>query len=122
MKNYSINIPSEWVEIYSTEAGSVYQSNAQNCLWLLFRNRLHSFSIPCFKNFRKKVNEIDLDQMALNIHPSYDYISLSLDEQSLFFALNLVEAFCLKELLDGAKLMLELNSILHERLYSFCFS
>lgn len=113
-----MQIPNHWTEIFATANGAVYQSNSERCFWLAFKGELTSFKIPCFYQFKKSVDKIDLQAMALNPHKAFDYEIIAPCSCERCFVLTLAEAAALQEILAGAKVMLELNSIIYERLYS----
>ena len=108
----------QFIEIYSNEKGAVYQCNKGRCLWLDFNGQMTSFKILCFYKFKKKVDQIDLEAMADNPGKAYDYEIISPCGCDRCFLLSLTDAAALKDLLAGTKVMLDLNSILYERLFS----
>jgi hypothetical protein len=113
-----LQIPTHWTEIFATASGAVYQSNRDRCFWLDFKGELTSFKIPCFSQFKKSVDKIDLQAMALNPDKAFDYEIVMTCSCERCFVLTLAEVVALQEILAGAKVMLELNSIIYERLYS----
>ena len=61
------------------------------------------------------VDEVDVRQMALHTDDAYDFEILTPPRTERCYVLTLCEIVHLRELLNGARLMLELNSILRER-------
>ncbi|WP_299452122.1 DUF6686 family protein [uncultured Microscilla sp.] len=112
------NIPNHFIEVYQTPNGAVYQSNKDRCFWVEFNGAMTSYKVLCFYKFKKAVDNIDLDLMANNSDAVYDYEIIAPCSCERCYVLTLTEIAELKELLSGAKVMLELNSILYERLYS----
>lgn len=112
------NIPNHFIEVYKTLNGAVYQSNQDRCFWVEFNGELTSYKVPCFYKFKKAVDNVDLDLMANNPQAIYDYEIIAPCSCDRCYVLTLTEIAELKDLLSGAKVMLELNSILNQRLYS----
>lgn len=115
MKN---NKPDHFIEIFVTPNGAVYQSNQDRCFWVEFNGRLTPYRVPCLYKLKKAIDMIDLDMMATNPSTVYDYEIISPCSCSHCYVLTLTEVAEMKQLLSGTKVMLELNSILYERLYS----
>ena len=67
--------------------------------------------------FVPDLDSIDVDAMALNPAKSSDIEIISPCGSERCYVLTLSELLEFKELLAGARVMLQLNSILHERLY-----
>lgn len=111
-------VPHHFEEIHSTKNGTVYQSDKDRCFWLSFKGEMTSFNVPCLYKFKKAVDTIDLDLMASNPDAVYDYEIIAPCNCDRCYVLTLTEIAELKDLLAGTKVMLELNSILNERLYS----
>jgi hypothetical protein len=63
------------------------------------------------------VDKIDLHAMASNADASADVEIVAPHGCNHCFALTISQVIQLKDLLAGARVMLELNSIIHERLY-----
>jgi hypothetical protein len=104
-------------EIFSTPAGSVYQSDKENCFYLDFHNKKARFSIVCLFRLKKIIDKIDVESMMMDAKRSSDVEIVSLCACEHVYVLSVTEVIALKELLQGTKVMIELNSILRERLY-----
>lgn len=113
-----MTVSSDAIEIYRTSKGCVYQSDREKKFYLEFGGTVTSFTVLSFFNFRKKVAKINLADMAQNTGKAWDFAIIAPSETERVYILTLCEVVQLKELLAGATVMLELNSILHERLYS----
>ncbi len=103
-------------EVYRTDAGCVYQCNKDYCFWIDFAGQLSPFKVPCFFALKKLVENINLHQMAINPEKSFDYEIINPCGSERCYVLSLTQILEFKELLSGARVMLELNSILCERL------
>ncbi|MFZ6008920.1 MAG: hypothetical protein ACOYXT_01130 [Bacteroidota bacterium] len=107
-------------EIFRTENGCVYQCDKKLCFWVDFGGYMTPYKIPCFYSLKKLVDSIDLDAMVLDAAKSSDIEIISPCGSERCYVLDFAGVIEFKELLSGAKVMLELNSILHERLYRVC--
>lgn len=103
-------------EVFRTESGCVYQSDAENCLYVDFGGRAIKYSLACFFRLKRLVDKVNLPDMAVNPERSSDLEIISPCACEHCYVLTLAEIAALKELLAGTRVMLELNSILKERL------
>ncbi|HEY9488746.1 MAG TPA: hypothetical protein VIQ51_10450 [Chryseosolibacter sp.] len=104
-------------EIYRTQNGCVYQCDKKRCFGIDFGGYMTEYKLPCFFALKKLVENIDLDEMALDSSHASDIEIISPCGSERCYVLTLSELIEFKELLSGARVMLQLNSILHERLY-----
>lgn len=115
MKNNSFTLDStDLVEVFSTSFGSVHQCDKGNCIYLNFSGRRAQYKLACLQRLKKVLDNIDLIKMTDVNHPGIEIIFLCGAEEC--FVLDLQEIIHLKELINGAFTMLELNSILTDRL------
>jgi hypothetical protein len=105
-------------EIFKTDKGGVYQCNQTNRLLIDFAGSTTAFKISCFLDLKKKLEQVDLNAMAFNLSEEFDYAIVSPCPCERCYVLSMSEVIAFRELLAGAKVMLELNSILYERLYA----
>jgi hypothetical protein len=106
------------IEVFKTEAGAVYQCNNSNCLRLDFAGEIISYKIHQFFDLKKIVDNVDINAMINCTEKASDFAIIAPFSGNKIYVLNLLELISFKELLSGAKVMLELNSIIYERLYS----
>ena len=104
-------------EIYRTPNGCVYQSDRKRSFAVDFAGYVTEFKFPCFLALKKLVDGIDLDAMILNPETAADIEIINPCGSERCYVLTVSQLLEFKELLTGAKVMLQLNSILHERLY-----
>jgi hypothetical protein len=104
-------------EIYRTPNGCVYQSDEKRCFVIDFGGFVTDYKFPCFFALKKLVDQIDVDAMLLDPSNSSDVEIISPCGSERCYVLTLSQVLEFKELLAGARVMLQLNSILHERLY-----
>lgn len=103
-----------WIEVFRTERGAVYQCDATQRLILEFWGTHTPFSVRDFTQFRRTVQTVDLRQMALSTDSAHDVEILTLPRLERCYVLTLCEVVHLRELLNGTQLMLDLNSMLRE--------
>ncbi|TPE43551.1 hypothetical protein [Pontibacter mangrovi] len=101
-------------EIYTSEAGTVYQCDRHNRLMLNFAGELTVLKLDAFLRLKRAVDSIDLDAMASNPDRSSDFSIITVCGCDRCFVLTLTELHALQELLAGTKFVLELNRMLHE--------
>ncbi|HEX8530395.1 MAG TPA: hypothetical protein VF646_10245 [Cytophagales bacterium] len=104
-------------EVFRTEAGCVYQSDLEHCLYVEFANRTVKYKLKCFFRLKAAIDRVDLVRMASDASRAADVEIISLCACENCYVLTLPQVVAFKELLAGANVMLELNSILHERLH-----
>jgi hypothetical protein len=109
-------LKTELKKVYSTQSGCVYQCNKDYCFWIDFAGQLTPFKVPCFFALKKLVENINLHEMAVNPGKSFDFEIINPCGSERCYVLSLAQIVEFKELLSGARVMLELNSILCERL------
>lgn len=110
----SPTLSARWVELFRTEKGTVYQCDATQRLILEFWDTHTALSTRDFAQFRRMVNTVDVQQMALRTGSEYDVEILTPPRSERCYVLTLCEIIHLRELLNGSQLMLELNSMLRE--------
>ncbi|CAN5914942.1 hypothetical protein BH24BAC1_BH24BAC1_24530 [soil metagenome] len=101
-------------EIFTTAHGSFYQCNRTNRFLLYFCGQLSVMRVEDFFILKKLVDQVDLQVMAQNADRASDYAIISPFALDRCFVLTLTDVVNLKEVLAGAKVMLELNSLLRE--------
>src|SRR5690606_27169609 len=112
-----MQIAEYYKEIFRTKNGCVYQCDQKRCFEVDFGGYITEYKLPCFFALKHLIDKIDLDQMALNPAKASDIEVVSPCGSERCYVLTLSELIEFKELLAGARVMLQLNSIIHERLY-----
>ncbi|MGF7218274.1 hypothetical protein GGR92_004451 [Spirosoma lacussanchae] len=108
------NVPVSYQEVFSTDKGVVYQCDRTNRLILSFWGSTTPLSARDFAQFRRMVSTVNVHQMALSTDTADDVEILTIPRSERCYVLTLCEVIHLRELLNGASLMLELNSMLRE--------
>jgi hypothetical protein len=104
-------------EVFRLESGCVYQSDVENCLYVEFAEKTVKYKISCFLRLKSIIDKIDLDRMAADTNRASDVEIITMCACENCYVLTLPQIIAFKALLNGAKVMLELNSIIRERLY-----
>jgi hypothetical protein len=107
----------ELVEVFKTEAGSIYQSDSENCWYVDFAGKLARFDYRCLLKLRKAVYHIDIEAILLDNTKSPDIEIVFICACDHCYVLSVLEIIALKELLQGTFTMLELNHIIYDRLH-----
>lgn len=111
-----MQIATHTTEIYTISTGTVSQCDKRNRLLINFAGSVSVVNVETFLRLKRAVDSIDLEEMATNTRCSSDLEVIAVCGCEPVFILALSEIYALKELLAGAKFILELNSMLHERL------
>ena len=112
----SISGPVLYSELFRTSRGVVYQDDKNGLFILEFMNKTARFKVQEFLHFKKAIDLLDLDDLFINEKQDLQIIHHKNSDH--LFVVTLCDLVTLKELLNGAKVMLELNSILSTRLAS----
>lgn len=107
-----------WEEIFVNEQGSIYQCSSQRKIVFVFQDKVEYLRINDFFRLQKLVATIDVEKMLLATSLSSEIEILSPIFFEHFFILSIVDVLALQDLLEGAIVMLELQTIIYERLYS----
>ncbi len=105
---------SSLIEIYSNHKGAVYQCDASNEFVVSFACTTTYFSVRQFIDFKRVISQINLNVMLERIERAFDLELIYLPQKDELYTLEICEIYHLKELLAGAKAMLELHSFLNE--------
>jgi len=102
------------VEIYSNSKGAVYQCDASNQFVVNFLDTTTYFSVRQFIDFKRLINQININLMLERIEREFDLELIYLPQKDELYTLEICEIYHLKELLAGARTLLELQSFLNE--------
>ena len=106
------------VEVFKTEHGAVHQCNGRNCFWVEFAGNKSSFKVDDFLLLKQSVEAIDVEKMANSTSHATDVAILMPLRSERCFVLTLTDVLNFRELLQGAKAMLDLNSLIYECLHA----
>ncbi len=97
-------------KVFHTESGAVYQCSRKNCYWLEFQGSTTAFRISDFFHFKKCIDRIDIDAMINDLSRTSDFEVIMPHRTDRCFILSVQDILNLREILSGAKFMIELNS------------
>lgn len=101
--------------IFATDSGQVLQCDHQNCYILDFKGQVSLFKVHDFLSFKKRIDGVDIEAMLSDSSRGSDYELVTPFRCTVFFVLNVTDILQLRELLDGAKFIIELNSLLNSK-------
>jgi hypothetical protein len=110
-----VNTPNE---LFSTAKGCSVQCDLTSKIILHFGDLKASFRIGDFLNFRRAVNKIDIQSKLFDLSDESDYEFVEAPQLNLSHKLTLCELIQLRELVNGTYFAIELNSLLHQLLYT----
>lgn len=105
-------------ELFSTPKGFSYQCDNSSRIILSFADMKASFRIQDFLNFRRFINKIDIQSRLFDLSDESDYEFVEAPQVNIYKKLTLCELIQLRDLVNGTHFAIELNSMLHEVLYS----
>jgi hypothetical protein len=108
-------------EVFTTDSGSIFQSDAEKCWYVDFAGKLARFDYRNFLKLKKAVYQIDIEAKLLSSAQTADVEIIFICACDHAYVVNLLQLIQLKELLQGTFAMLELNQIIHDRLHRICF-
>lgn len=117
MQNLTIQPSVDFVEVFRTKAGAIFQCDAENCWYIDFAGKLARFDYRNILKLKKAVYHIDIEDLLLNNTKSPDVEILFICACDHCYVLSLMQIIELKELLQGTFVMLELNHIIQDRLH-----
>ena len=105
------------IEIFRTAHGTVYQCNRPNCFIVEFAGGSSPFKVHDFLALKRHLDAIDVLAMAQDTSRVADVAILMPPRSERCFVLTLTDVLNFRELLQGAKAMLKLNSLVQECLH-----
>ncbi|HLT86652.1 MAG TPA: DUF6686 family protein [Sphingobacterium sp.] len=107
-------------EVFKTTHGAVYQCSRKNCYWLEFQQTTTAFKISDFFLFKKRIDALDITRMLADTSRAADFEIIMPHRTERCFILSVQDILNLKEILAGAKFMIELNSEVKKILRKDC--
>ena len=111
----SVNTPNE---LFSTAKGFSLQCDLTSKIMLHFGEIEASFRIQDFLNFRRFINNIDIQSKIFDLSDESDYEFVEAPKLNINHKLTLCELIQLRELVNGTHFAIELNSLLHQLLFT----
>lgn len=117
MQNVAVAPSVDLLEVFQTKNGSVFQSDVENCWYVDFAGRNNRFDYRSMMKLRKAIYGIDIESLLLNSDKAPDLEIVFICACDHCYVLTLMEIIAFKELIEGTFVMLELNRIIHDRVY-----
>ena len=117
MQETLINDDLTMTEVFKTNAGAIYQCDDERCWYVDFAGKLAKFDYRCLLKLRKAVYHVDIEQTLLDSTKAPDVEIIFICACDHCYVLTLLQIIALKEILEGTFVMLELNNIIHDRLF-----
>jgi len=105
-------------ELFSTAKGYSVQCDLTSRIILHFGDIKAPFKILDFLNFRRFINSIDIRSKIFDLSDESDYEFVEVPRLNMGHKMTLCEVIQLRELVNGTHFAIELNSMLHEVLFS----
>lgn len=105
-------------ELFSTAKGYSVQCDLTSRIILHFGEIQAPFKILDFLNFRRFINSIDIHSKLFDLSDESDYEFVEVPRLNMGHKMTLCEVIQLRELVNGTHFAIELNSMLHEVLFS----
>jgi len=108
---------STWIDVFSTTQGAIYQCDEERCWYVDFAGKVAKFDYRCLLKLKKAVYNVDIEQKLLTSSKDADVEIIFICACDHCYILSLLQIIALKELMEGTFVMLQLNSILQDKLY-----
>ena len=105
-------------ELFSTAKGYSVQCDLTSRIILHFGDIKAPFKILDFLNFRRFINSIDIRSKIFDLSDESDYEFVEAPQLNIGHKMTLCEVIQLRELVNGTHFAIELNSMLHQLLYT----
>ncbi|MBU2913844.1 MULTISPECIES: hypothetical protein [Reichenbachiella] len=102
--------------IHQTENGQIVQADKENCFYMTYKGMEYKMNVCSFIAFKSKIDTYNLELMLMSDVTKNDLEIIPLCNKDRFLVLTLEEMIEVKHLVQGALVMLELNSIVHQRI------
>lgn len=102
--------------LYRTDKGAILQDDGTRQFILEFQGRSTRFKVAEFLQFKKNIDDLDLKDLFLSEGKGIDIQIIHQKGSGHLFVFTLCELVNIKELLQGAMAMIELNRIINDRL------
>lgn len=102
--------------IYDTTNGKVVQDDRDNCFYLEYKGNQYRMAVCALIAFKNKLDQLNIEQLLLSDAALNSIEILPLCNKEHLLVLTLDEIIEMKDLIPGTLVMLELNSILQQRI------
>lgn len=105
------------ISVYKTNNGEVRQDDKKNCLQLVFKGNEYNLKLCSFIGLKARIDRIDVAEMLLSDSHGDGIEIVPICNFENILVLTIDEILEIKDLLAGSVVLLELNSILHQRIH-----
>lgn len=103
-------------EIYHTANGKMFQNDADNHFYLEYKGKEYRMVVCSLIAFKAKLDQMNIEEMLLTDASINSVEIIPLCNKEHLLVLTLAEIIELKDLISGTLVMLELNSIVQQRI------
>lgn len=105
------------IVVHSSKNGSILQIDAENCYVLNYKGNEYKLSVCAFIALKSRIDRTDIVDILLDDCRKNSLEIIPICNNARLLVLTLDELLEIKELLAGTLVMIELNSILHQRIH-----
>ncbi|MXV50936.1 hypothetical protein GS399_08110 [Pedobacter sp. HMF7647] len=107
------------IEVFKTHKGAVYQSDDEQCLYLIFGGKTARYSFSCFSRLKKQIVSYNIEQLLTRsaLLPDIEIVTLAACEHC--YVLSITDLIALKDILEGAFAMFQLNHMIKDCLQRY---
>ena len=103
-------------EIYHTANGKVLQNDKDNRFYLEYKGKEYRMAVCALIAFKTKLDQLNIEELLLGDASANSIEIIPLCNKEHLLVLTLEELIEMKDLIPGTLVMLELNSIVQQRL------
>ncbi|PIB36114.1 hypothetical protein BFP72_12265 [Reichenbachiella sp. 5M10] len=103
--------------IHESHNGKIIQADSENCFYLIYKGGEYRMNVCSFIAFKYKLDAFNIEEMLLSDSVQNDLEIIPLCNKDRILVLTLNEIIEVKDLVQGALVMLELNSIVEYRIH-----
>jgi hypothetical protein len=100
--------------LFETKKGSSYQCDLTDSILIIFNEKESSYKLKDFLIFQRMVNRVDILDMIYDLSDHCDSKLIETTKRNFSSNLNICEIVQLRELLNGTKFTIQLNSMVNE--------
>lgn len=102
--------------IYHTANGKIVQNDKDNRFYLQYKGSEYRMAVCALIAFKSKIDQLDIEEMLLSDASLNSVEVIPLCNKEHLMVLTLDEIIEMKDLIAGTLVMLELNSIVQQRI------
>ena len=102
------------IALFDTKKGRSYQCDSSNSIVIDFAGHRSSYKLKDFLVFQRMVNRVDILDLIYDLSDRADSVLIETAKKNFSISLNICEIVMLRDLLNGTKFVLNMNSMLCE--------